>query len=540
MKNPFRCEVVAATEMPQRLIYLALHNDYSEDFHPDTTLPEDRCGQIAAKRLLDGKRGHWGPLEHPTLSLLLQVDHNTMVQLRTHRVGLCLGGDTMVSFGHPSLSTGEVYYTEPISQLADLWHKGRKHQPTEADAAYMRRQISSRSIMTVNEETGLVQHSRIKNIYQNGLRDVWLIRLDDGSSLEATLDHKVLTPCGWKAFRELLPGDEVLTAKAVPGTPPQECGIATGEEEWRPVPRYPLYEVSSHGRLRSWAPRRHRGVLVHPGSPRMKKPSTASSGGYLYASMTEKPCGKSVRRNIHELVLEAFSGKRPEGMIARHVNGVATDNRLENLEWATEAQNAKDRARDRVTRHKKAVPATISLMLYVGKRMTYDIEVEGPYHNFLANGIVVHNSFDVQSQRYSGTRIERVARGEVPVEEVFYIRPPGVYRDRQGDSYEWTASQVERMRQLHHNAAQDYADLRAEGVAEEHARYVLPTSYFQNVLLTGNARSWLHLLDVRLKADAQNEIRWAMELAEACYRDWVPEIHAAWAAERRGKAILAP
>jgi thymidylate synthase (FAD) len=126
------------------------------------------------------------------------------------------------------------------------------------------------------------------------------------------------------------------------------------------------------------------------------------------------------------------------------------------------------------------------------------------------------------------------------VEEVFYIRPSGVYRDRQGDSYEWSTNHIARMRQLCLNAAQDYADLRAEGVSEEHARYVLPTSYFQNVLLTGNARSWLHLLDVRLKADAQDEIRWAMELAEACYSDWVPEIHAAWAAERRGKAILAP
>lgn len=29
---------------------------------------------------------------------------------------------------------------------------------------------------------------------------------------------------------------------------------------------------------------------------------------------------------------------------------------------------------------------------YMGKQKTYDIEVEGPYHNFVANGIIVHNS----------------------------------------------------------------------------------------------------------------------------------------------------
>lgn len=34
----------------------------------------------------------------------------------------------------------------------------------------------------------------------------------------------------------------------------------------------------------------------------------------------------------------------------------------------------------------------VKSITYVGKEETYDIEVEGPYHNFVANGIVVHNS----------------------------------------------------------------------------------------------------------------------------------------------------
>lgn len=34
----------------------------------------------------------------------------------------------------------------------------------------------------------------------------------------------------------------------------------------------------------------------------------------------------------------------------------------------------------------------IEAITYLGKRETYDIEVDGKYHNFLANGIVVHNS----------------------------------------------------------------------------------------------------------------------------------------------------
>ncbi len=38
---------------------------------------------------------------------------------------------------------------------------------------------------------------------------------------------------------------------------------------------------------------------------------------------------------------------------------------------------------------------------YVGMKETYDLEVEGPFHNFLAGGIVTHNSVNEYSARYS-------------------------------------------------------------------------------------------------------------------------------------------
>jgi thymidylate synthase (FAD) len=233
----FRAERVAATECPQQVIYAALHTDYAEEFCPATDLPEDRCGAIVVERLLAGGRGHYGPLEHPSLTLALRADHNTLVQLRTHRVGL---------------------------------------------------------------------------------------------------------------------------------------------------------------------------------------------------------------------------------------------------------------------------------------------------------------SFDVQSMRYSGRRVEAVADGTLPVEEVFYIRPPGTYRDRQGDPYTWSDADVEEARSIALSSALDYQRLREQGVAEEQARFALITSYLQNAVVTGNLRAWLHLLDVRLKADAQLEIRQLMELVAAQVQRWVPETYAWWQSHRKGKALLAP
>lgn len=149
-------------------------------------------------------------------------------------------------------------------------------------------------------------------------------------------------------------------------------------------------------------------------------------------------------------------------------------------------------------------------------------------------------SFDVQSMRYTGQRIEKVASGEIPVEEVFYIRPPGQYRDRQGDPYQWTEDDAEEFAALALSSAIDYSRLRERGVSEEHARGALITSYFQNAVVTGNIRSWFHLLDVRLKADAQYEIRSLMDLVALELQRWIPEIYAWWHQNRRGKAILAP
>ena len=236
MLPPFRVERVAAYELPQQTAYIALHNDYAEDFTPSTSIPEDRCGEIAVERLLQGDRGHWGPAEHLSLTLAIQADHNTIMQLRTHRLG----------------------------------------------------------------------------------------------------------------------------------------------------------------------------------------------------------------------------------------------------------------------------------------------------------------SFDVQSMRYTGSRIEKVANCELQPEEVFYVRPPGNYRDRQGDPYAWTQEQVDECLAIALSSAMDYTRLREQGVSEEHARGVLITSYFQNAVVTFNARGWLHLLDIRLKADAQWEMRCLMEMVEREVQRWIPEIHAWWAQNRRGKARLAP
>ena len=65
------------------------------------------------------------------------------------------------------------------------------------------------------------------------------------------------------------------------------------------------------------------------------------TAGYLRVAL-----GRHVYRRLHNLVLLAFVGPRPDGMEEiRHLNGIRTDNRLENLVYGTRSENQLDTVR---------------------------------------------------------------------------------------------------------------------------------------------------------------------------------------------------
>ncbi len=70
------------------------------------------------------------------------------------------------------------------------------------------------------------------------------------------------------------------------------------------------------------------------------KPSSSRAG---YQFVRVRGAKGAVSRNVHRLVLEAFVGRRPEGMQCRHLNGNPQDNRLCNLKWGTPKENAADK-----------------------------------------------------------------------------------------------------------------------------------------------------------------------------------------------------
>jgi hypothetical protein len=106
-------------------------------------------------------------------------------------------------------------------------------------------------------------------------------------------------------------------------------------ERWLPIPHEHGYEVSTLGRVRSWR-QRGRGGLQKP-TPHPLRPYT-NRYGYLVVQLSGRKA-----HTIHALVLLAFVGPRPPGMVSRHFpDRDRTNNRVENLSWGTPTENTAD------------------------------------------------------------------------------------------------------------------------------------------------------------------------------------------------------
>lgn len=62
-----------------------------------------------------------------------------------------------------------------------------------------------------------------------------------------------------------------------------------------------------------------------------------NTGGYYQIGM-----GSRGPQKVHLLILRAFRGPKPEGMVSRHLNGDRRDNRIVNLRYGTPAENSGD------------------------------------------------------------------------------------------------------------------------------------------------------------------------------------------------------
>jgi thymidylate synthase (FAD) len=156
----------------------------------------------------------------------------------------------------------------------------------------------------------------------------------------------------------------------------------------------------------------------------------------------------------------------------------------------------------------------------------YDLVVDGPYPNFVANWFIVHNS-----GRYT------------PFEEDdFYV--PEVWRKQSPDNKQASEGEVEaavgehltEQLEAHYKRGYElYAEALKAGISKEMARLFLPGfSVYYTWVAKVDAHNLMHFLRLRMASDAQYEIRvYAQAIYEHFFKPALP-----WTAEAFEQYIL--
>jgi DNA polymerase-3 subunit alpha len=210
---------------------------------------------------------------------------------------------------------------------------------------------------------GRIRPSRIFDVMSSGDQEVWTVTLSDGRSITATANHRHLTDKGYREVGHLSIGDRLLVDGGYQ--------MPTAEEYQR------------RGRLSRGEPRRAGTVNGAYGVENYAYIDGGTDIWKSWRAATPKVCAQC---------------GTTEGVIEQaHLNGDHQDQRWENYAWLCSSCHKRyDYAvNDRVKRWQKghlSTSAEVVSITFEGVQATYDVVMDAP-HNFVANGIVTHNSF---------------------------------------------------------------------------------------------------------------------------------------------------
>lgn len=156
--------------------------------------------------------------------------------------------------------------------------------------------------------------------------------------------------------------------------------------------------------------------------------------------------------------------------------------------------------------HKKIIRtySKIKSIKYIGMEMTYDIEVNSNYHNFVCEGFIVHNSFNSESGRYSELKDE------------FYLPDLDRIREQSKTNMQGSGIQIDpetaqqiidTMKDEQNILINNYKGYLVEDLTRELARINIPLSNFMTFVWKIDLHNLFNFLRLRMEEDAQWEIR---------------------------------
>ncbi len=268
----------------------------------------------------------------------------------------CLTGDTLIQ-----LSRGKLSKRYTLKRLYN-------HYNNNPDGVIEKTKNFNLSIPSfVRSYNGKdIRLNKLKNVTYSGKKRVYLLKLENGKQIKATSNHKFFSKDGWKELSKLKIDEELMCDKLNPGK--------NGRKKIK------LYDIQLK-------------VTYHPFSSSAKRVEVHR---LIYESRLNN---LSFTEYLDILLNEPEQSKKlkyinPNIYSIHHKDGCHYNNSIDNLECINKDEHSKLHSDNVYDNFSQGIPvfSKIKSITELGIEDTYDIECDEPNHNFVANGIVVHNS----------------------------------------------------------------------------------------------------------------------------------------------------
>ena len=273
----------------------------------------------------------------------------------------CLTGDTIIKYNRAKTAR-----EGKLKNMYTSFHKA----PVKGSNGWDR-SISTKVRSYISSENR-VKLNDVEDIVYSGKKDVYCLTLADGKTLKATADHQVMTKDGFVQLKNLKKGSLVMVENFI----------------WK--------EKNGVGR----GPFKTQEVSVGKFHPYAKKTYHKDIGCTYYSLKIHRAIYEA---NMNGVSLEEFREgcKSPNSFkfidpSVYHIHHIDHDhwnNDINNLTVMPRKEHYKEHAKGAYSHFKQGVPEFSSVVSvdYIGVEDTYDICCYKD-HNFVANGMIVHNS----------------------------------------------------------------------------------------------------------------------------------------------------
>jgi RecA/RadA recombinase len=284
----------------------------------------------------------------------------------------CVAGSTFLQY-NVRHTNGKRANTKG-GTIADLYARFNA-RPRKGKGRYSRAITAGAhfTLASMNAE-GRIVSNRVVRVVKTGKKPCFLLRTAAGKSITATAEHKFYAGEGrYVPLSALKVGDTVFVHT---NTPYRDRATQDRSREQAALRKY-LYVKSHPVAGVKWA----NGYRYH---------RLLRSRAVVEAEMN----GLDLDAYVERLDARDLDGLQflPSSVHVHHRNKDVTDDCLENLEAVDASEHGRHHA---LEGHNKlrfvAVPTPVVSIVAVGLRETYDLTMAAPDHNYIADGIVVHN-----------------------------------------------------------------------------------------------------------------------------------------------------